>query len=123
MHIKVRLGGMYLGGCHVYDGQKYVCMDELMEDMERQECIVYSFGIGGDWTFEDTIGTLGCKVYAYGPTINVKMVRSENVMFEKIGVAAETSSDSMYQTIDAILAKNRHTKTKISYLKLDMEGA
>ena len=121
--LRYRIGGMYLSGCHVYDGQKYVCMDELMEDIANNECIVYSFGIGGDWTFEDTIGAFGCKVYAYDPTIDHPKNRSENVKFDKIGVSAETSDDKKYQTLDAILSTNGHTTTKISYLKLDIEGA
>ena len=84
---------------------------------------MYSFGISGDWTFEDTIGSLGCKVYAYDPTIDHPKKRSRNVSFKKIGVAAATSNDKKYQTLDAILHTNGHTNIKISYLKLDIEGA
>ena len=55
-NLKVRLGGQYLPKCHFMDGQKYVCMDEMMKDIERQECIVYSFGVDFGW-----IGHPSCK--------------------------------------------------------------
>ena len=64
-NVKTRLGGVYLSGCHVMDGQKYVCMDEVMNDILNKECIVYSFGIGGDMSFEKGISEMGFKVFAY----------------------------------------------------------
>ena len=121
-NIKARLGGQYLSGCHVMDGQKYICMDELMMDIQNQECIVYSFGIGYDWSFEDGIAGFGCKVYAYDPTIDHATVRSKNIAFKKIGVVGEASNDKRYQTLNQILRENGHTQTKISYLKLDIEA-
>ena len=63
-HVKVKVGGRYIKGCYVMDGQKYVCMDDLMEDIRNNKCVVYSFGIGHDWSFEDNISKMGCKVYA-----------------------------------------------------------
>ena len=121
-HVKARLGGKYLSGCHVMDGQKYVCMDQLIEDINNQECIVYSFGIGGDWSFEDGIADFGCKVFSYDPTIDHAETRSENIRFKKIGVVGEPGDDKNYQTLDKILQENGHTNTKISYLKLDIES-
>ena len=120
-HVKNRLGGQYLSGCHVMDGQKYLCMDELMEDISKHECLVYSFGIGGDWSFEDIIADLGCKVHAYDPTIDHAEARGTNIRFKKIGVVGDPSNDKSYQTLDQILKDNHHTDTKISYLKLDIE--
>ena len=120
-NFKARVGGIYLSGCHVMDGQKYICMDELMADIQNQSCIVYSFGIGGDWSFEDGIGAFGCKVYAYDPSINHAEIRSENVTFRKIGVVGHTTNDDKYKTLETILKDNGHTNTKISYLKLDIE--
>ena len=121
-NVKVRVGGKYLPRCHVMDGQKYVCMDELSNDIDNQECIVYSFGIGGDWTFEDTIASFGCKVYAYDPTINLPTFRSKNITFKKIGLS-ELPINDKFQTLSKIINENGHTNTKISYLKMDIEGA
>ena len=84
--IKIKLGGKYLPVCHVMDGQKYVCMDELVEDIRNENCIVYSFGIGEDWSFEEAIAGIGCNVYAYDPTIDQPNFLSEKIKFEKLGV-------------------------------------
>ena len=121
-NIKTRLGGKYLSACHVMDGQKYVCMDEIMKDIQNNECVVYSFGIGGDWSFEDTIAEMGCTVYAYDPTIDHNADRSENISFKKIGVVGVPNANKDYQTLDEILKNNGHSNTKISYLKLDIEA-
>ena len=120
--VKKRLGGMYRNSCHVMDGQKYICMDELAEDIRNQECLIYSFGISNDWSFEDIIGSMGCRVYAFDPTIDHKPKRSENISFEKIGVVGKPTYDKSYKTLDQILKDNGHTNTKISYLKMDIEG-
>ena len=42
------------------DGDKFVCLDMMIANEERQkECIIYSFGIAGDWTFEDHMDSIG----------------------------------------------------------------
>ena len=98
-NLKYRVVGMYLRLCHSYDGQKYVCKDELMADIRYHECIVYSFGIRDDWTFEDTIADFGCNVSAHDPTINHATVRSENARFEKVCIPAATINEKEYQTL------------------------
>ena len=40
-----------------YDGQKMVCMDDF-EDKEKG-CLVYSFGINDDYSFENDMAHLG----------------------------------------------------------------
>ena len=44
------------------EGDKYVCLDSLMDDVKRGYCLVYSFGIENDWTFEQTMVAVGCQV-------------------------------------------------------------
>ena len=42
------------------DGDKFVCLDLILD---KDSCIVYSFGVARDWTFEDqmdNIGSRGC---------------------------------------------------------------
>lgn len=46
----------------IIDGSKYICMDKLYLDIKNQECLVYSFGLSDDWTFEEVMADLGCKV-------------------------------------------------------------
>ena len=122
-HTKVKLGGQYLDFCHVRDGQKYVCMDELMDDMRAGKCLVYSFGLAQDWTFEETVASMGCKVFAFDPTVDPPAQTSPNITFKKLGVVGESTGNKDYKTLQELLKENGHQTTKISYLKMDVEGS
>ena len=65
----------HLGGhAHVdgVDGQKAVCMDPSVRPEKESECLVYSFGISNDWTFDEAMEQMGCRVvYAFDPSMNV----------------------------------------------------
>ena len=58
---------MWLNG-DCLDGVKHVCLDDLKEDMESKKCLVYSFGLSIDWTFEEAMAGLGCTVRAFDPS-------------------------------------------------------
>ena len=49
-----RVGGQWLE--KQVDGDKFVCFDSILS---KQSCIVYSFGISNDWSFEDQMDDLG----------------------------------------------------------------
>ena len=55
-----RVGGTWLDveppGHKQVDGDKFVCMDHIVQ---HRRCLVYSFGIANDWSFEDQMDTLG----------------------------------------------------------------
>ena len=82
------LGGKYRNICKIFDGHKYVCIDKLLEDVQKNrvssrgsiiwrlttcyellkmplnqlfyfQCLIYTFGINKDWTFENTVTALG----------------------------------------------------------------
>ena len=44
------------------DGIKTLCLDDIYRDIKNKECLIYSFGIADDWTFEEYMASLGCKV-------------------------------------------------------------
>ena len=44
------------------DGTKNICLDDIHRDIKNEECLIYSFGIADDWTFEEYMAPLGCKV-------------------------------------------------------------
>ena len=63
------------------------------------------------------------KVFAYDPTVTFEENRSANVKFKKWGVVGPPSKDENYKTLNEILRINGHSDTKISYLKVDIEGS
>jgi hypothetical protein len=91
-----RLGGQWMSQCGALDGEKLVCMDSLMRDIREGKCLVYSFGVADDWSFEDTMGALGCTVRAFDPTIDAPQQRSQNVSFHKLGISHFTGTTQVY---------------------------
>ena len=60
------------GGCETWpqmDGVKNICMDTLYKRVSSNTCMIYSFGLADDWTFEECMSNLGCTVRAFDPTI------------------------------------------------------
>jgi len=115
-----RVGGRWLdwrrtGYNMQVDGDKYICMDNILTS---KSCIIYSFGINYDWTFEDTMSELGCSVYAYDHTISAPPERGERIMFSRLGLGVMEDMD----TLDNIIDNNNHADTTIEYLKVDIEG-
>ena len=39
------------------DGDKFICLDAIVKP--ASQCLIYSFGISNDWTFEDQMDTFG----------------------------------------------------------------
>ena len=74
-------GGNWMGGCGALDGNKYVCLDQLYEDVQTGNCLIYSFGIAGDWTFENAMADLGCTIRAFDPTTNEKTKPATSLVF------------------------------------------
>ncbi|KAG0726178.1 hypothetical protein GWK47_004419 [Chionoecetes opilio] len=69
------------------DGKKFVCMDERFH-ITPGNCIVFSFGVNNEWSFEDEFDKFGCKVFAYDPTMGKEdHQRSPNVRFFARGIA------------------------------------
>ena len=54
-------GGVMMRKPSGFDGQKAVCLDPPVRPPPG-DCLVYSFGIGGDWSFEEAMEAYGCRV-------------------------------------------------------------
>ncbi|XP_047469026.1 uncharacterized protein LOC125025125 [Penaeus chinensis] len=66
---------------------KNVCLDARF-GVVPGKCVVFSFGINHDWSFEDEMAEFGCKVFAYDPTMDVEShQRSPNVQFFATGIS------------------------------------
>ena len=117
-----RFGGVYQECCQFWDGHKFVCISELMNHIENNECLIYSFGVSGDWSFEKAMSDLGCHVLMFDPTVNYPEHVGKKISFYKIGLSAKHDDEKSLYTFSSILQKYGHLNTKISYLKIDIEG-
>ncbi|XP_069985141.1 uncharacterized protein [Penaeus vannamei] len=67
--------------------RRNICLDEKFK-ISKNNCLAFSFGINYDFSFEDSLGRFGCKVFAYDPTMNKKdHQRSSKVRFIATGIS------------------------------------
>ena len=106
------------------------------------QCLIYSFGVRDDWTFESTVSALGeqslilgiksctkmmhffylkgCEVHAYDPTVDLSESKIP-FKFYKVGVGhVDTKRD---RTLGNLIKANGHQKRHITMIKMDVEGA
>ncbi|KAK8399367.1 hypothetical protein O3P69_003467 [Scylla paramamosain] len=121
----VMVGGQLLPDRTYFSGEKWMCMDDRFR-VEPGRCVVLSFGIGEDFSFDDDLDKrFQCNVHAFDPTIRKPTHRrSPNVMFYDIGIASydrlhTKPKMARYMTILKLLQLEN---TTIDYLKLDVEG-
>ena len=145
------------------DGQYPICLDsmvrpssaltsslelkdiEMMKNKKRgnKGCIVYSFGINGEWSFDEAVSEYGCRVFSFDPSMNeTDHDHSQFIHFYNLGLSdrdhvidddgsgvkwAMKSLDSIYRMLSttAVSAndKQRHhdSDAVIDYLKMDIE--
>jgi len=113
-------GGKYLRWCKIFDGHKYVCVDNILEHIRMKKCLIYSFGVSNEYAFETTMASLGCEVHAFDHTVNISGV---NFNFSKIGISNVKTNQSNLETLGALIRKNGHTERDITMVKMDVEGA
>ena len=85
---------MWFGDC--FDGVKHVCTDKIMDVIKKGKCLVYSFGLSMDWSFERTMAAIGCTVRAFDPTsTQPDTVNHKNINFYKIGIGHKTGKQKV----------------------------
>ncbi|XP_050724951.1 uncharacterized protein LOC127002789 [Eriocheir sinensis] len=125
---QLMLGGRLLGKSRYTDGEKWVCVDKKFKVIPLK-CLVFSFGIGGDWSFEDEVDRkLGCTVFAFDPTIKKENHnRTARISFFNLGIDGVTNTDPQAKKkVDRyanILAGLGHLNSIIDILKIDVEGS
>ncbi|XP_071535230.1 uncharacterized protein [Panulirus ornatus] len=132
----LRMGGFYCN--HKPDGEKHVCHDPNLYP-DNDYCMVYSFGVGHDFTFDMQIDKFGCQVFAFDSDLyhsHYPTYITERLTFYKVRVGTYFLKATQYQLHDmaagpfvveywpipAIMAKLGHTHHQLHYLKLDIEG-
>ena len=110
----------------VIDGGWDVCHD-MMQKINLKNCIVYSFGINNDFSFDDDMAnTYNCNLYSFDPTMNKgNFKHAERVWFYNRGIGAEYRKygSGDIAPLDMIRKDLKHEKVPIAVMKGDTEGA
>jgi hypothetical protein len=129
---EVTLGGSSApGGAGRREGSWTLCLDDptLASRMRAGACVVYSFGVRDDLSFEATISRMGCRVWAFDPNVpDIGPARDilPNVRFEPAGIARagattrSTASGARLLGLGDIMRRLGHARVDV--LKLDVEG-
>ena len=112
------------------DGGYSFCMDRGMMPDWRRGCLVYSFGINNEWSFDEAMERYGCQVFSFDPSMDSPdHDHTANIHFYRMGIAAENvvkhpTTGWKLLTLDSIYAmlQPRHGDVIIDFLKIDAEG-
>ncbi|GFR69564.1 methyltransferase-like protein 24 [Elysia marginata] len=116
---KIRMGDMDDGGWEI-------CDDEDVRPVPP--CIIYSLGIGKDWTFDEDASRLyGCHVFSFDPSLGLeKHDRTPHIHFYPWGVGGETRVNGkgwpMF-TLGDVKKKLGHENKVIDIVKMDIESS
>ncbi|XP_023234512.1 methyltransferase-like protein 24 [Centruroides sculpturatus] len=122
------LNGTYDDKHHVVDRNNVVCLKP--GPGLRTNCIVYSFRIDGDWSFDESMEKYGCRVYAFDPGIDLNNQNlSKKISFYNLGVSDVNENKIRtknkiwkMRTFDYFLDLLGHHNETIDVLKMDIKG-
>ncbi|XP_052774142.1 probable methyltransferase-like protein 24 [Mya arenaria] len=114
----VRIGNLGEGGWEV-------CEDPDVKP--SRPCLVYSFGINNDFSFDDMAADrYGCDVYSFDPSMNKypEGSRGTRKWFYQTGLFETTEKFQngwQVSTLQDLLKKHNHEQDKLDVLKIDIE--
>ncbi|XP_060073341.1 uncharacterized protein LOC132553143 [Ylistrum balloti] len=107
----------------INDGGWEVCNDT--DYRPSPKCLVYSFGIARDWTFDEEVSRIyGCEVHAFDPSIGLNDHKhSEKVWFHNLGLSNFNGQRGSWQmkTLASIKQMLGHSDRVLDYVKMDIE--
>lgn len=119
-------GGKMMKNPSGLDGQKSVCLDPVEVAPKPGNCLVYSFGINDEWSFDDAMEQYGCQIFAFDPSMKLgDHKRSEMIQFYKMGIGIKDHINNAkwkINTLQTIYKNLGHEGKIIDYLKMDIEG-
>ncbi|XP_071098217.1 probable methyltransferase-like protein 24 [Haliotis cracherodii] len=117
-HRKLQMGNIGDGGWEICDDKEY---------RPVKPCIVYSFGINGDFSFDDdTAKSYECDIFSFDPSMKqASHQRSKHVRFLKMGISGTDKRNGAWQlhTLRSFKKILNHTGKVIDVLKADVESA
>jgi hypothetical protein len=121
-------GGEMLDNPSGLAGQKAVCIDPKIAPLPGN-CLVYSFGINNEWSFDEKMSRYGCEVFAFDPSMGMDHHDHNpgNVHFYNWGLGDRDEFDHnlnwTFRCLSSIYDElsYRHDRKIIDYLKLDIE--
>ncbi|PVD23466.1 hypothetical protein C0Q70_16738 [Pomacea canaliculata] len=104
------------------DGGWDVCDD--IEHRPQPPCLVYSFGINHDFSFDDAVSDkYGCEVHSFDPSMGQNDHKhSDRVFFHNLGISDRDFVNDKAWTMKTLTSiKKQLHHTKINILKMDIE--
>ncbi|XP_069129878.1 uncharacterized protein [Argopecten irradians] len=110
----------------VDDGGWDICNDT--DYRPSAPCLVYSFGVAGDWSFDDQISNIyGCQVHSFDPSIGkADHQRSPLITFHNLGLWGKPKGMRGKWTmmnLKGIIDMLGHTGKTIDIVKMDIEAS
>lgn len=115
------------------DGQKALCLDEpvRLDNTNGNECLVYSFGIHDEWSFDEAMEQFGCRVFSFDPSMNdTNHDHSSKIHFYRMGlwhtneVINIMGVEWTMRTLEHLYHDLfKHSGRIIDYLKVDIESS
>lgn len=119
------------------DGGKWICGMSLLTSRIDKPCLVYSFGISTDASFEEEILLrTSCMIYAFDPSIGslpkpsfIDLIywdelKRTRIIFHKLALSDSSGSSKQHALMAHLYdIMNRYNHSYIDILKVDIEGA
>jgi len=108
------------------DGGYEACMAKAVRP-NNNSCLVYSFGISQDWSFDEAWAKYGCEVHSFDPSIGLEdHMHAPNISFHKLGLWGSDYTNSYkwkVERLSTIKKRLGHEERIIDAVKIDVEGA
>ena len=99
-------------------------------------CLAFSVGVGNAWEFDDALGSLGCEVHSFDPTVQLRAAHmlhsAPGVQFHYVGLgkmhantygrAGQAGERAEMVALDTMLERWAGTTRMVDVLKIDCEG-
>ncbi|XP_074652872.1 putative methyltransferase-like protein 24 [Tubulanus polymorphus] len=107
------------------DGGWDMCLD-VPYNLRKGNCLVYSFGIDNDFTFDDSVATeFNCEIHSFDPSMHQQDHKRGNyIQFHNLGVSGTDFTNNngwKLMTVDSIMKSLGHENRIIDFFKIDVE--